>query len=1308
MKYFKKITIYIICTIGFAISGSSQIANDDCATAIPFSSGVFDFDGATNSGTASRCLASNANDAWFTFTSTTDTRLIYSFVILQNGATNYNVNPFYYTVYSGSCGNLTEFFCSYRSAGLHRIVGLTPGQQYYLRISPLSDNAEFQLSLTSSNSDNPPANDDCIDSEDITLTLAGTNVTGDPDDAFMSDAGFPSCNDQYFQYDMWYNFTTTPSGNVIIEEDAFPNDNLWEYQVFSGNCGALNEVACGKVSGGFGTDYYDYALLQLNPNQNYLLRIWDERGDAYDPIQFDIQAGLEVNNGACADRELLAVQAECTSVSTTQVGFGGQPTEPLPSCDNFNSSPLFNPTEVWYEFVAPATGAVEIPVGSFYTKVIYSGSCGSLTEVGCKSGANGYFSGLTPGATYILRILSNNWDSQANAVDVCVISAAPATTNDICDDAIGISVSTDCTSPIIGNFNDATSSGTTSPGCGSSAADIWFSFSPTSTGAVFVETSANITVQVFGGSCGTLTTLFSCTTPGNVFSGLDPSETYFLQLRGEDEPIDFCLIEATGPSNNLCYNAQNVTLTNSCNSFVADFDNTNRSTSPSTTCEGNRHDLYYDVTVPTNGIIRTGYIAHTGTTTSHTISLLSGTCDNAAVIQCVTPSDGIIDISGLSAGDELILRLATSLTANSAEICLSKVADPPANDLCVNATALTLSGPTCDQSLAGTTFGATNDQDICDLDKVDVFYTYTAMETGNFTVETSNYTYDLTVASSASCAGPSLECGTNSLSMSLIAGEARTIIVSAQNNFELTDFDICIKPFDASADGGNVGIGVSTPIQKLQVSGGILIGNTDTSFPGSMRYDGQDIEGFVDGQWRSMTTITGDDLGDHTATTTLDMADQKIANVSAPTSNTDAANKSYVDAHRDGDFSSSNEIQTLSINGNNLSISSSNTVTLPTGSVQWSEVNNIPSGFADGIDNVVDNDNDPTNEIETWATLGGKPSGFADNVDNVNDSDADPTNELISSFDYSNNTLKITEGPTNYVADLNNLANYWSRNPTLDLLYSAGDITIGSSATPTDKLLVINGGIDVVSNSSGSNAQLDLTESSVSDGARINFKNAGTSNIWTIFGRASASSTANDFNIFHNVAGNVLSLEGETGDVGIGGSPTSDLHVFQGNNGGADGIILQNTNNNNAIRLYTSSSTGYLNFYSSLNGSSAIASINNATGAYSALSDRRMKADIQSLQLDWTKFMQLDPSTYTYRADPDGKMSIGMIAQDVKKLFPELVQYLPEEDLYHLDYSGFGILAITAIQEQQKEIISLKAQIDAQEVRLKALEEKMK
>ena len=57
---------------------------------------------------------------------------------------------------------------------------------------------------------------------------------------------------------------------------------------------------------------------------------------------------------------------------------------------------------------------------------------------------------------------------------------------------------------------------------------------------------------------------------------------------------------------------------------------------------------------------------------------------------------------------------------------------------------------------------------------------------------------------------------------------------------------------------GNVGIGVTAPSQKLDVNGGIKIGDTNTSEQGAMRYSSGDFQGYTASGWQSLTEGAGD------------------------------------------------------------------------------------------------------------------------------------------------------------------------------------------------------------------------------------------------------------------------------------------------------------------------------------------------------------------------------------------------------------------------------------------------------------------
>jgi len=153
-------------------------------------------------------------------------------------------------------------------------------------------------------------------------------------------------------------------------------------------------------------------------------------------------------------------------------------------------------------------------------------------------------------------------------------------------------------------------------------------------------------------------------------------------------------------------------------------------------------------------------------------------------------------------------------------------------------------------------------------------------------------------------------------------------------------------------------------------------------------------------------------------------------------------------------------------------------------------------------------------------------------------------------------------------------------------------------------------------------------------------------------------------------------------------NPQSDFHLIHANSGATGGFRLQNRSSNDHFRLYVASSDGNLRLYSN-NHSSPVGNFNDNSGVYTATSDRRLKTDFEDLTFDWESFMKLKTLTYHYKSDESEKKHIGMIAQEVMEIYPDVITYLEDEDTYLMDYSAFGVIAIKAVQEQQKIINSL-------------------
>jgi len=113
------------------------------------------------------------------------------------------------------------------------------------------------------------------------------------------------------------------------------------------------------------------------------------------------------------------------------------------------------------------------------------------------------------------------------------------------------------------------------------------------------------------------------------------------------------------------------------------------------------------------------------------------------------------------------------------------------------------------------------------------------------------------------------------------------------------------------------------------------------------------------------------------------------------------------------------------------------------------------------------------------------------------------------------------------------------------------------------------------------------------------------------------------------------------------------------------------------------------------------------------LSDSRVKEDIQLLEPVLTKIKNLRTVRYEMaRNNPNHQKSIGMIAQEVQAVFPQLIRQItdhnrnsaPINDALVMDYSSFGVLVIKALQEQERQLQDLEKEKQELLNRLAALE----
>ncbi len=246
---------------------------------------------------------------------------------------------------------------------------------------------------------------------------------------------------------------------------------------------------------------------------------------------------------------------------------------------------------------------------------------------------------------------------------------------------------------------------------------------------------------------------------------------------------------------------------------------------------------------------------------------------------------------------------------------------------------------------------------------------------------------------------------------------------------------------------------------------------------------------------------------------------------------------------------------------------------------------------------------------------------------------------------------------------------------------ATADTKVGIGVTaPSEKLEIGNGRLRFKGNLASSNAH-GITWTDNAGTSDKTFIGIETDNFWGVYNYGLGA-----WNIrVHNTSG----------EMGINKQPlttTSDSRLQVKQRGSQNGIGIETAINTNHWDLYLDNNTApdFNYFY---NGSIR-GYIQNATGNYIVLSDKRLKKDIKSLPVVLSGINSLRPYQYHYITNTDtDPLSIGFMAQDVQKLFPDAVSEKTTKDgekRMGVNYQYFTVLAIKGLQEQQLQIETLK------------------
>ncbi|MBK9192120.1 MAG: T9SS type A sorting domain-containing protein [Crocinitomicaceae bacterium] len=430
-----------------------------------------------------------------------------------------------------------------------------------------------------------------------------------------------------------------------------------------------------------------------------LLAIFFIHGGAY--CQNDTPCG---GSGAPA----LAVNAGCTYTTGTIVGGDAYQSNGA----NFGAvSCGSSGADVWYSFVAPASGDVTVTTdaGTITDGVmqIYSSDCSTTyTSLGCSDDVNGMMpeltlSSLTPGVTYYIRFWE--YGGGTGSFDICVQDNSGGGGGGLANDdpctATAITAGGTCSFSTY-TTSGATDSGLPDPGCANfNGGDVWFSVTVPASGNLIFDSDIGVVTDggmaIYTGTCGSLTML-TCNDDGSVNGlmpmisqpGLTPGSTVWIQMweYGNDNPgtFDLCVYDGGGGAltNDEPCSATTVAVGASCN--YSTYTNVNATnTGPNPGCASySGNDVWFEVTVPASGSLT--FDSSPGTMTDGGMAIYSGTCGSLTFIDCdddasTTGAMPMIANSGLTPGSTIWIQFWDygGFDEGTFELCVYETSAPP-------------------------------------------------------------------------------------------------------------------------------------------------------------------------------------------------------------------------------------------------------------------------------------------------------------------------------------------------------------------------------------------------------------------------------------------------------------------------------------------------------------------------------------------------------------------------------------------------------------------------------------------------------
>jgi len=135
----------------------------------------------------------------------------------------------------------------------------------------------------------------------------------------------------------------------------------------------------------------------------------------------------------------------------------------------------------------------------------------------------------------------------------------------------------------------------------------------------------------------------------------------------------------------------------------------------------------------------------------------------------------------------------------------------------------------------------------------------------------------------------------------------------------------------------------------------------------------------------------------------------------------------------------------------------------------------------------------------------------------------------------------------------------------------------------------------------------------------------------------------------------------------------------------------------NIPAFFNRTDTGAIVWFGRNSANKGDISISSTGVTYNTTSDMRLKQNIEPLEAT-DKLMQMNPVSYSWKADPDGPRSMGFIAQEMADVMPEAVSTGEDDDaMMSMDYGRITPILVSALQDAHRKIEQLERRLAAME-----------